>query len=98
MSKDTIPIKIVSYRKNGSRESEFLFGQDRDSLGYGLAIHYDSSSKIENVEVIGINTSNVWKGYTLFYRESDIQKIDMKKYKEWKEKVHVKGKSYNFDW
>jgi hypothetical protein len=100
LSKDTIPIKIISYRKDGSIEAEFLFGKDRDSLGYGLVIHYDSSSlnKIENVEVVGISRSDIWKGYTLFYREPEIMKIDTSSYKKWKEKINVEGKNYYFDW
>lgn len=100
LSKDTVPIKITSYRKDGSIECEFLFGKDRDSLGYGLAIHYDSSklNQIENVEVVGINKSNFWKGYTLFYREREIMKKDSNSYKKWKERINVEGKNYYFDW
>jgi hypothetical protein len=100
LSKDTVPLKIISYRNNGSIEAEFLFGKDRDSLGYGLVIHYDSSisNRIENVEIVGINTSNTWKGYTLFYREKEIMKIDSVNYENWKKKINVKDKNYYFDW
>ena len=100
LSKDTVPLKIISYREDGSIEAEFLFGKNRDSLGYGLVIHYDSSifNNIENVEIVGINTSNTWKGYTLFYREKEIQKIDDVKYKNWKKKINLENKNYYFDW
>lgn len=100
LTKDTVPIKIISYRLNGSIEAEFLFGSNRDSLGYGLVIHYDSSksNQIENVEIVGINRSSLWKGFTLFYRKADLMKKDMKKYKSWEEKIDVKGKNYYFDW
>lgn len=100
LSKGTVPLKIISYREDGSIEAEFLFGKNRDSLGYGLVIHYDNSisNNIENVEIVGINTSNTWKGYTLFYREKEIQKIDDIKYKNWKKKINVENKNYYFDW
>lgn len=100
LSKDTVPLKIISYREDGSIEAEFLFGKNRDSLGYGLVIHYDNSisNNIENVEIVGINTSNTWKGYTLFYREKEIQKINENKYKNWKNKINVENKNYYFDW
>lgn len=100
MDKDSIPIRIQSYRPNGVVEVEFLFGKKRDTLGYGLAIYYDSLElgKIENVEIIGISISNIAKQYTLFYRGNEIEKIDKDEYRKWKKIIDVPNKSYYFDW
>jgi hypothetical protein len=100
LTNDTVPIKILSFRENGSIEAEFLFGKNRDTLGYGLAIFYDSTeaNKIENVEVVGISTSSYWKGNTLFYRQKELMKIDSNDYHQWSRRLNVEGKNYYFDW
>ena len=100
IDKDSIPIRIQSYRPNGVIEAEFLFGKKRDTLGYGLAIYYDSllHEKIENVEIVGISISNIAKKYTLFYRENEIEKIDKDDYLRWRKIIGVPNKSYYFDW